>query len=77
VDCSRAMYRSLAVLFLAVVTAIWGLAAGTAQAASQAECDQYLHGVLTAGRPPSSGEIQYLYIECGIDYYQIPGAHLG
>lgn len=31
-------------------------------------CEDFLEAVQTAGRPPSSGEIQYLWIECGIDY---------
>jgi hypothetical protein len=30
-------------------------------------CEGYLGAVLSAGRAPSSGEIQYLWLECGID----------
>ena len=49
-------------------------AAAAAQAAADAAaapdlntCDGFLAAVQNAGRPPSSGEVQYLYIECGID----------
>jgi len=31
-------------------------------------CAGFLGAVQSAGRPPSSGEVQYLYVECGIDY---------
>ncbi|HEX5366672.1 MAG TPA: hypothetical protein VFW63_08425 [Acidimicrobiales bacterium] len=30
-------------------------------------CEGYLGAVLSAGRPPSSGEVQHLWLECGID----------
>ena len=37
-------------------------------------CEGFLGAVQSAGRPPSSGEIQYLWIECGIDITgDIPG----
>ncbi len=36
-------------------------------APSQDECQEFLNEVLSAGRPPSSGETQYLYVVCGID----------
>ena len=37
-------------------------------------CEGFLGAVQAAGRPPSSGEIQYLWIECGIDITgDIPG----
>jgi len=31
-------------------------------------CEGYLGAVENDGRPASSGEVQYLWIECGIDY---------
>lgn len=31
-------------------------------------CDEFLREVQSAGRPPTSGEVQYLWFECGIDY---------
>lgn len=37
-------------------------------------CEGFLGAVQSAGRAPSSGEIQYLWIECGIDLTgDIPG----
>jgi hypothetical protein len=53
-------------------------AAGTAPSTSQpptatakpsaADCQQFLNAVRGLNRQPTSGEIQYLYIECGISY---------
>ena len=49
-------------------------------APSQDECQEFLNEVLSAGRPPSSGETQYLYEYCGIDindYYPPPTTEIG
>lgn len=45
------------------------------------ECQDFLNEVLSAGRPPSSGETQYLYVNCGIDiddyYPSQPSTEIG
>jgi len=68
----RRLYTGLA---LAVLATTFSLGAGPVQAAppTAAECAEFLTDVVNAGRPPTSGEIQYLHYECGIDYYSLPG----
>ncbi|MBL7501113.1 hypothetical protein I6A84_40330 [Frankia sp. CNm7] len=66
----------ISLISVAVTTAFLSNA-GSAQARhsydspTAAECAQYLTSVVNAGRPTSSGEVQYLWLKCNIRYDEL------